>query len=325
MTSSQRSIRQSGLRSAVSSVKSARGGEVGRARGSPGTKETKPNSSRPVVVRGGHGHVGAAVPRAVREPAQLARLADLLRPRRRSAGRRRGTRPAGVCAQAPCGSPSWGGSAAKRQTKRSTGGMGAEAYPRPGTVQSRQVSRRSVTGPSLTSSTAISAPNTPRGGAEAIAEALVERLGVLRPGGGDVRRAVAPARVAVERELRDAEHLAIAERLVHPPVARRGRRAARAPCRRACPPRSGPSSWVTPSSTSRPGPIAATRSPPTLTDARLTRWIERAHQTRVAPTATGSATAVVQAIAAALSRRCSPNSCASTTELSPTGVAASST
>src|SRR5215211_3514890 len=39
--------------------------------------------------------------------------------------------------------------------------------------------------------------------------------------------------------------------------------------RSAC---SGPSSCVTPSSTSRPGPIAARRSSPTLTEARLTRW-----------------------------------------------------
>ena len=51
--------------------------------------------------------------------------------------------------------------------------------------------------------------------AEPLAEALVERLGVLGPRRGDVGRAVALARVAVERELRDAQHLAVAERLVH--------------------------------------------------------------------------------------------------------------
>ena len=39
--------------------------------------------------------------------------------------------------------------------------------------------------------------------------------------------------------------------------------------RSAC---SGRSSWVTPSSTSSPGPISETRSPPTVTEARETRW-----------------------------------------------------
>src|SRR3954451_15181632 len=51
-----------------------------------------------------------------------------------------------------------------------------------------------------------------------LAEALVQRLGVLRPGGGDVARAVALAGVPIERELADAQDLAVAERLVHPPV-----------------------------------------------------------------------------------------------------------
>src|SRR5438874_462998 len=34
-----------------------------------------------------------------------------------------------------------------------------------------------------------------------------------------------------------------------------------------------PSAWATPSSTRRPGPIAATERPSTDTEARLTRWI----------------------------------------------------
>ena len=42
------------------------------------------------------------------------------------------------------------------------------------------VASKSVTGPSLTSSTAMCAPNTPRRGAEPLAEALVQRLGHAR-------------------------------------------------------------------------------------------------------------------------------------------------
>ena len=78
----------------------------------------------------------------------------------------------------------------------------------------------------------MSAPKTPPCGAEARAEALVQRLGDLARRGGDVGRAVALARVAVERELADDDDLALAERLVHAAFARRGRRAARGPCPR---------------------------------------------------------------------------------------------
>src|SRR3954454_16331673 len=53
-------------------------------------------------------------------------------------------------------------------------------------------------------------------GVQARADALVERLGLLGPGRLDVGRAVALARIAVERELRDAEDLAVAQWLVHP-------------------------------------------------------------------------------------------------------------
>ena len=58
-----------------------------------------------------------------------------------------------VSAHRPYGSGSCGGSAAKRATVRSSGGIGAAAY---GTSSSN------VTGPSLTSSTSMCAPNTPR-------------------------------------------------------------------------------------------------------------------------------------------------------------------
>ena len=64
----------------------------------------------------------------------------------------------------------------------------------------------------------MSAPNTPRFADVGLAEALVEALGRLARRGGDERRAVALARVAVERELADAEHLAVPERGVHPPL-----------------------------------------------------------------------------------------------------------
>ncbi|MDX6669939.1 MAG: hypothetical protein QOI91_302 [Solirubrobacteraceae bacterium] len=72
-----------------------------------------------------------------------------------------------------------------------------------------------MTGPSLTSSTVMAAPNAPRR-APALAEPLVERLGVLGAGRGDVGGTVALPRVAVERELGDAQDLAVAQRLVHP-------------------------------------------------------------------------------------------------------------
>ena len=58
-----------------------------------------------------------------------------------------------VSAQRPEAIGSCGGSAAKRQMKRSSGGIGGADY---GTSSS------SVTGPSLTSSTSMCAPNTPR-------------------------------------------------------------------------------------------------------------------------------------------------------------------
>ena len=83
-TSSQRSICQSGLRAAVSSVKSAR---VAKSDGSAPMPSSSgsPADERDVAEQleagrraRGHRHVGAAVPGAVREPAQLAGLAELL-------------------------------------------------------------------------------------------------------------------------------------------------------------------------------------------------------------------------------------------------------
>ncbi len=108
------------------------------------------------------------------------------------------------------------------------------------------------------------APKTPVLGVEPRAEALVQRLGLLGPGRGDVRRAVALARVAVERELADARGpRGRAERLVHLAVdvledPQRAR-----PCRRGGRRSASSSSWVTPSRTSSPAPIAATVSPST--------------------------------------------------------------
>ena len=74
----------------------------------------------------------------------------------------------------------------------------------------RSASSISVTGPSLTSATPMQAPKTPFVAAEPLAEAVVERLGHLARGGLDVARPVAAAGIAVEGELADAEHLAVA-------------------------------------------------------------------------------------------------------------------
>ena len=114
------------------------------------------------------------------------------------------------------------------------------------------------------------APKTPRLAAGPLAEQLIERLGLLRPCGGDEAGPVALACVAIEGELADAEDLALAEGLVHVPVGvgedPQGAHLAGQPLgRRAS------SSWVIPSRTSRPGPISATVSPATATEARLTR------------------------------------------------------
>ena len=61
----------------------------------------------------------------------------------------------------------------------------------------RGLSTISVTGPSLTSSTAIIAPNTPRAAPEPLAEALVQRLGAARA--PRPRRSSAGCRVARRR------------------------------------------------------------------------------------------------------------------------------
>src|SRR5436190_14439060 len=61
-------------------------------------------------------------------------------------------------------------------------------------------------------------PERPAPGAEALAEALIQWLRDLGGGRRDEARAIAPAAVAVERELAHAQDLAVGERLVHPPV-----------------------------------------------------------------------------------------------------------
>src|SRR4051794_36172956 len=98
-----------------------------------------------------------------------------------------------VSAQRPVGSASWGGSAAKRQTKRSSGGIGGPAY----SLDLDQQGHRPVVDQLDLHQRAEHAAAR----AQAIAHALVERLGVLRARGGDVGGPVALARVAVEREL----------------------------------------------------------------------------------------------------------------------------
>ena len=78
--------------------------------------------------------------------------------------------------------------------------------------QGGQVSRRMVTGPSLTSSTAMSARKrpvatvAPRASSSAD-DQLDQRLGLLRAGGVDVGRSATLAGVGVERELADQQHL----------------------------------------------------------------------------------------------------------------------
>ena len=170
------------------------------------------------------------------------------------------------------------GSGAKRgglsiASARARGKPGA-AHAQPAGRRLDQASSISVTGPSLTSSTAIRAPNTPRSRAEPLAEALVERLGDARAGAASVKLGpVALAGVAVERELAHAEDLAVAERLVHPARRRRRRSAARGPCRRAGRPRLACRPRATPEQDQQPGAdrgdlVARRRA----TDARLTRW-----------------------------------------------------
>src|SRR6187200_2715139 len=94
-----------------------------------------------------------------------------------------------VSAQRPLAGPSWGGSAAKRQTKRSSGGIGGAAY----SLELDQQRDRAVVDELDLHARAEHAP--PR--SQSLAHARVERLGVLGPRGRDVGRPVALARVAV--------------------------------------------------------------------------------------------------------------------------------
>src|SRR3954466_3484380 len=87
-----------------------------------------------------------------------------------------------VSAQRPDGSASCGGSAAKRVTKRSSGGIGGGGY-----SKLDQEGHRAVVdelGPHQR-------PNPPARPPEPLAPPLIQRLGVLRPRRLDVRRAVA--------------------------------------------------------------------------------------------------------------------------------------
>ena len=169
----------------------------------------------------GHGHVGAARPGAVGVVGQLPGLAEVL--------------ALGVDLQAggeELGLEGLGPAAVGQRALRRLGGEAADE-----SVFRRHhgTSSSNVTGPSLTSSTSMCAPNDAAAGPGALAEALVERLGHLGPGRGHERGPVALARVAVERELRDAEDLALPERLVHPARPRPRRSAARGPSRPAGP------------------------------------------------------------------------------------------
>src|SRR5689334_3622428 len=86
-----------------------------------------------------------------------------------------------VSAQRPLGSPSWGGSAAKRQTKRSSGGIGGGAY----SLDLDEQGHRAV----VDELDLHQRAEHPAARAEPLAHPLVERLRVLGPRGGDVRRA----------------------------------------------------------------------------------------------------------------------------------------
>src|SRR5215203_3577280 len=93
-----------------------------------------------------------------------------------------------VSAQRPVGAPSWGGSAAKRGTKRSSGGIGGAAY----LLDVEHQGHRAVVDELDLHLRAEHAALR----AEPLAHALVQRLGLLGPCGGDVGGAVALARVA---------------------------------------------------------------------------------------------------------------------------------
>ncbi len=63
------------------------------------------------------------------------------------------------------------------------------------------------------------APKIPRCAPARSQKVLIQRLGLLGGGGRDEARPVAATRVAVQRELAHAQDLALAQRLVHVPVA----------------------------------------------------------------------------------------------------------
>ena len=135
-------------------------------------------------------------------------------------------------------------------------------------IGANQSSTTSVTGPSLTSSTDIRAPNLPALRAERVAHPLVQRLGLLGRRGVHEARAVALARVAVEGELAHAQDLAagVRHRAVHLAVLvledPQREQLAREPVGVL-----GAVAAAHAEQHEQAGPISATRSPSTLTEA----------------------------------------------------------
>ena len=133
-----------------------------------------------------------------------------------------------------------------------------------GAARPASTSSRTVTGPSLTSSTAMSARNRPvatraPSRRSSSTTACDERLGLLGPGRRDPARAAAPARVAVERELADDEHLAVGVghgAVHHARVVVEDPQAPDA-CSASLRASASVSVWVTPTSATRPGPDRA--------------------------------------------------------------------
>ena len=123
------------------------------------------------------------------------------------ASSRCGERRRGRCAGAVTGAgPSASGAGASRSTRLRT-----RSSQRAASHAQAPLSSQMVMGPSLTSSTSISAPNSPRptgtlARLDRPGEDLHEARRQVRRGGVDERRSAALASVAVERELADHEH-----------------------------------------------------------------------------------------------------------------------
>ena len=155
-------------------------------------------------------HVGAAAPGPVGEVAQLARLAEVLALAVDAQAGGRGTRP--------------GGSGPRRRAAASPGGLGGEAADeafdgrhRGGSLVTSRAG--AVTGPVVDELDGhVRAEHAARR-AEPVARSARRAARRARAGRPRRRTGGCPRRgVAVERELGDAEHRAVAERLVHAPV-----------------------------------------------------------------------------------------------------------